>query len=239
MASPRAQAIRTLHQQWCGLFDAPGADAEAILRRTFQDCRQALESLQSELLALNYPVESMLFASTSLPQRIARLEQALGAPIPLSLACFWQEVGGVSLVSLGDYLHLDFWQEQGLADACCDGLYIEALHADAEDYFLSEWEDFQDSPEEFYLPLSPDAHHKDDVSGGASYGLRVQRGQSDVLTPWLGYEGSAAEQDWGQAFDFVGYLRWSLLVHAGFPGFAAEAAFAPIRDRLLSRVEVF
>lgn len=241
MAAPRAQAVRTLHQHWCSQFHAPGADREALLRESFQGCRRALAALQSGLQSMGYPVQGMQLASDALPARIARLEAAVGAPVPQSLALFWQEVGGVALVGLGDYPHLDFWEARGLGDACCDGLYIEALNANAEAFFLSEWEDFADVPEEFYFSLSPDAHHKDDVSGGASYGVRPgsDHAQPGGLAPWMGYAGSAAEQEWGQGFDLLAYLRWSVLVHAGFPGFADAAAFAPIRDRLLSQVEVF
>jgi len=239
MAALPAKAVLALHQQWCGQFSAPGADAQAILRTAFQGCRLALQALQSELAAMRYPVDPMLPASTEVQARVSRLEHAMGASVPRPLKLFWEEVGGVSLVALGGYEHVDFWDAQGLHSECCDGLYVEPLNEESEHYFLSEWEYAQEDPQDFYFSLSPDDCHKDNVSGGASYGVRPSRAQDEVLTPWLGYEGSLDELEWGQPFDLVAYLRWSVLVHAGFPGFGDSPAFQPIRDRLLRQVKVF
>lgn len=89
----------------------------------------------------------------------------------------------------------------------------------------------------FYLDLAPDYHHKDDFSGGASYGMAPGGGW---LAPWLHFRwttpSACAPSD---TPDLVSYLRASILEFAGFPGCMGRPGFEKLRDRLLRRVEPF
>lgn len=81
--------------------------------------------------------------------------------------------------------------------------------------YLEEYEawsdDFENNPDDagpFILPLSPDAYHKANISGGEPYGIQLPCHQADAI--W--------ENERHQT-TFVNYLRISFQ-WGGFPGFA-------------------
>jgi hypothetical protein len=91
----------------------------------------------------------------------------------------------------------------------------------------------------FVWEFAPDALHKDNVSGGAPYGVVPGRGWAPVVTGL----------DWGKKrrprtlpagdVDLISYLRSCVLEGAAFPGLIPESGFASLRERLLQRVPLF
>lgn len=231
------EVLRERHQQWCAQVRAQPAQAEALTREALQGCRYALEAIVGELQAMDYPVPHMLLPPGNIYADVAELERVSGRRVPRALVLFWDLVGGVELVTLGGYEHLDFWAEHGLGDdgdEYCDGLCVGPIDAGTAEYLREELEGWGGAPEPPCLSLSPDALHKDDVSGGPAQGLELlppdaPLGEADWICPWVGEAGG----------DFIGMLRESVLLHGGFPGFADAPAFAPIRQCLLRQVQPF
>lgn len=88
------------------------------------------------------------------------------------------------------------------------------------------------------LDLSPDHWHKDNISGGAPYAVRAAAGW---FAPMESFEwcGPARPRSAPPGTpDLVGYLRTALFECAGFPGYFGHPRFEPLRQMLLSGVEL-
>lgn len=108
-------------------------------------------------------------------QRIAVLEQLVG-PLPLSLKCWYEEVGSVNLVGA-----FPFSVKQGLECAhgsLLDPLFLYSVETVIQMVTLSvqdgTWE------EESILPLSPDCLHKYHYSGSGPYHIKAPFKAIDV-----------------------------------------------------------
>ena len=81
-------------------------------------------------------------------------------------------------------------------------------------------------------------HHKDDISGGDSYGVK----DGAWLPPLMNFEWSGRIRPLSATnskVDLMAYLRTSILECAGFPGLLGNKAFEPIRVRLIESLPVF
>ncbi len=154
------------------------------------------------LFALGYEFEdpSAVFPG---PERdtdaaIARIEREAGK-LPLAIKHFWSRVGSVNFIGR----HTDW--------TGCE--YPDPLFVYPPSMALDELESFLDDREErlrcnypYFVPIAPDAKHKENVSGGGCYQLTMPRIADD---PFLEEEPHRTT--------FVNYLeiavRWG-----GFPG---------------------
>lgn len=130
--------------------------------------------------------------------------EAEAGPLPLSLEAFWREVGAVDLV--------------GMHSAWPDGLDPLVVDPPAGALsWLQDTEEDEDGPGRF-AALAPDELHKDNVSGGDPYGVRLPDPAADF--PFL---------DERHGLLFVPYLRLAVLRWGGFPGLDGRAVrFEPL-----------
>jgi hypothetical protein len=205
------------------------AQAREVAAETMRRVRWNCERLISRLHALGYtfgsfpdgscrsqPIEPLVPPSDVMRADWAELEAQAG-PLPLSLVAFWQEVGAVDLV--------------GMHPAWPDGL--DPLVVDPPEGALSFLFDVEESEGElegagWFAGLAPDDLHKDNVSGGDPYGVRLPDPSADFL---FLYE--------RHSLRFVPYLRLAILRWGGFPGLDGRAArFEPL-DALIAGLESF
>jgi hypothetical protein len=138
------------------------------------------------------------------PEFIARLEHLAG-PLPLSLKCWYEEVGGVNLIGLFPS------HKQGDGPAL-DPLYIASLPQ-----VLKEVQIFLeiDGWPDRVVYLAPDKYHKYGFSGAGAYAMALPCNAADALL-----------LDEPHHTTFVNYLRIGLK-WGGFPGLATEHRLVP------------
>jgi hypothetical protein len=193
------------------IFDDANAVARETMRRVADNINAIVGRLQGHGYDFaRYPDGSLIpfnFGPLAHPhgelrKQIVDLENLVGT-VPLSLKAFWETVGAVSLVgchSLGWPQYTDPLVVE--PPEVCISVYQEWL-ADAEEFGTA-------NIEPFIAPISPDVFHKDNVSGGAPYGLHLPNAAVDVEL-----------RNQSRQMTFVSYLRFSLLEWGGFPGLAS------------------
>jgi hypothetical protein len=150
------------------------AEAEHVAVLTMQLVRRNAERLVTALIARGWPVT----AETALPgpaadveERLKRLEQLTGAPVPPALAAFWRVVGRVDLVPR------ELWDAQfpaGLPESLAVADPLEILDPTAAWFCVKEWQEQSAGlhPEiagPLELGISADYLHKANISGGGPY----------------------------------------------------------------------
>lgn len=183
------------------------ADAEAVAAETMRRVQRNIETLARRLDAAGFelldhqrpiPGQVLTDPPADLDERIAELEAGIHGRVPISIKAFWHQVGGVDLNG-----HLPGWEIE-----YPDGLQVLGF----DDYLVQRTvEPLEDSWwEEDYLPLelAADYLHKNDVSGGAAYGIRLPNPAADAK--W-------EEDDLHPNHTFVEYLR-TAIGDAGLPG---------------------
>ncbi|MBM3125679.1 MAG: hypothetical protein FJZ87_11520 [Chloroflexi bacterium] len=225
---------------------AEDARLEHLANESLKKCAEAVSVLIRNLKEVGYDWAAVEpIPRASLERSIETVEKSIGSPVPPILVEFWEKVGGVSLVDLKDYRHTEFWMEHKLVPPAgfCDGLHVDAC-SDEWAHFICDdfvdWKDYQsDGSDEFLLSLSPDGFHKDDISGGAPYGVHGGSSWRPVWEnfSWSGSKHPASAPDGPP--DFLSYLRTTMLECAGFPALLGMPAFDPMRERLLKGVPVF
>jgi hypothetical protein len=139
------------------------------------------------------------------------LEQRFG-PVPLTLLSWVRLVGDVWLVGT----HPE-WPESASADPLV--IQVEGSHYPdypIQKHFTDEWEQWRKYPEKhpesrpFILDLAPDRLHKENVSGGAPYGMRLPDACADGL-----FRAEAS-------MPFVEYLNW-VFRRGGFPHYTGDS----------------
>jgi len=201
------------------------AQAQAVAAETMRRVRRNCELLVSRLDGLGYRfgtypdgsrrstvAEPIADPSDTMRADCAELEEQAG-PLPLSLVAFWQEVGAVDLV--------------GMHPAWPDGLY--PLVVDPPEGALSFLFDEEESDAAgWFAGLAPDDLHKDNVSGGDPYGVRLPNPSADFLFVYERHN-----------LLFVPYLRLAILRWGGFPGLDGRAdQFEPLAG-LIAGLEPF
>jgi hypothetical protein len=187
------------------------ADAEAVARVTMERVAVNIDRLIERLAARNYvfgvypdgeAVPGFHAPRTRphagmMPEALALYEQV--GPLPLSLRAFWHIVGEVNLV--------------GRAPDDALPAYSDPLSVDGPSLELVVPADDPESGEEtgsFYW-IAPDVLHKDNVSGGEPYAIRL---------PDTGFDAPLLDE-W-HATTFVAYLRIAILEWGGFPGLSEQ-----------------
>jgi hypothetical protein len=153
-------------------------------------------------------------SSESLGQ-ITELERLVGA-IPLSLRIFWERIGSVSFIG----------RAKGWADYS-DPLYVEEPEAAIVEFrYWQEGAGWSVGPTggTFLCPVAPDVLHKDNVSGGAPYGIGLPDPGADAML----------HNEWHHV-NFVPYLRIAILEWGGFPGLSPANPQAKWRSKTSDR----
>jgi hypothetical protein len=205
--------------------DQAQAVATETMRRVRRNCERIVNRLQSAGYIFGiypdgsggYTSDEPLSSSSYQPQTdIARLEDQVG-PVPLSLLAFWREVGAVDLVGM----HPDW-------PSLLDPLVVYAPEAALVD--LESWDDDEEDPssEAFEAGLAPDNLHKDNISGGEPYSVRLPDPSADFL---LRYE--------QHGLYFVPYLRLAILRWGGLPGLEQSHQPFPLLSDLIAGLEPF
>ena len=147
---------------------------------------------------------------------LSSLEEQVG-PLPLSLTAFWEEVGSVDLVGMHPS-----WGEN------LDPLVVYPPEAALSDFEMEGGEEEIAAAGQFVAALAPDELHKDNVSGGAPYGVALPDASADFLL-----------QDERHGLLFVPYLRLAILRWGGLPGLDRRATrFESLAD-LIAGLEPF
>jgi hypothetical protein len=165
-----------------------------------------------------FPIESAALAKPDAEFRalIAELEHLAGA-IPLSLRAFWDVVGSVSLIGRAR----NDWPEYG------DPLCVEGPAAGLADFhdWYADLDMGEPATEEAFLcPIAPDVLHKDNVSGGPPYSVKLPDRGADAMVC----------DEWHNVC-FIPYLRIAILDWGGFPGLS----HANPQDRWRSKGKAF
>lgn len=215
---------------------------ESLLR-----CNDAISVLRNNLQNIGYVWVSIENVPPEfLKTNVQMIESKTGLLIPPILIEFWGIVGGVSFVDLETYKHKDFWEKHKInpKNGFSDGLHIDACNQKwasfiCDDYM--EWREYftPDESDGFVLSLSPDGYHKDNISGGAPYGVLTGLNWKPV---WKNFAWSGVVKPvtaLTSSPDFLSYLRTTILECAGFPALLGIPAFAPIKEKLLQNVPLF
>lgn len=242
------ETIAATQRAWQGSAAIGGATAQAAASESLHRCVEAIALLIEDLKSVGYLwASSSHIRSIDLERRVLAIERALGLPIPPVLIAFWQTIGMISLVDLGNYEHVEFWKQHRIVAprGFCDGLYIDGCTNEWASFVCQDYVDWKQEcgPDEmetgFLISLSPDGYHKDNISGGAPYGVFSGR----PWTPtWANFEWSGAIRPItapAGSPDFLAYLRTTILECAGFPGLLGIFAFESMRERLLQNVPLF
>jgi hypothetical protein len=211
---------------------------------TLRYCCKAVEILQERLREIGYPVSRLITPPPKgLSRHIERIESHTGLEIPALLKQIWSVVGGLSFVDLDTYSHVEFWEGQGVRGkkGFCDGVHIDSCTTDWLKFTISDFDELKDegAEDDFYYSISPDGYHKDDISGGDSYGVKHGQWMPELLNfNWSGVVQPSSSRK-GESVDLMAYLRTSILECAGFPGLLGDKTFEPIRQRLTDQLPVF
>ena len=219
------------------------SNAAEVADAALSTCLQAVELLEGRLREMGYPVSPLITPpKNGLTRRIERIESHTGLAVPALLKRMWAIVGGLQFVDLEDYSHVGFWDRLGIKGkkGFCDGVCIDSCTKDWLEFTIEDFDNLceDDAEDEFYYSISPDGYHKDDISGGDSYGVRDGDWMPELLNfKWSGSVKPSSVA--GKSIDLLGYLRTSILECGGFPGFLGNKAFEPIRLRLIENLPPF
>ena len=226
-------------------------DDEAVISamalESLSKCADAISILSGNLRKIGYVwVSSEPIPANELEGSIRLIEAKTGLAVPKILVAFWKIIGGISFVDLEKYRHVGFWEKHKIPvpEGFADGLHVDACSRGWASYICEEYEDWQDDDqqdeeEKFLLDLSPDGYHKDNISGGESYGVFAESAWKPI---WQYFEWSGVGKPLtalADPPDFLSYLRTSILECAGFPALLGTPAFDSLRNELLEDVPLF
>lgn len=233
--------------KWQAASIQGGAAARDTAIESLVKCADAIAVLEGNLKEIGYGwADVERIPAEVLERNVSTIEKTIGSPVPQILVMFWEKVGGVSLVDLENYQHVDFWKEQKIIAPghFCDGLHVDPCNHEwaaflCGDFF--DWKEYsaQDESDRFLLELSPDGYHKDNISGGAAYGVYAESSWKPIWQNFVWTGAQTPVTALASPPDFLSYLRTTVLECAGFPAFLGSLGFDPIRERLLRGVPVF
>jgi hypothetical protein len=184
--------------------------ADQTMRRVRSNCERIIDYLRAINYTFGvYPDGSPGYISPGPlvpPANNSRTDQetlqhAVG-PLPISLVAFWREVGSVDFVGR----HPEWLK--GLDPLAIYAPEAAVSHLDARDEML-------ESMGYFEATLAPDDLHKENVSGGEPYAVRLPDPNADFVF-----------RNEKHNLYFVPYLRFAILRFGGFPGIeGGEAEF--------------
>jgi hypothetical protein len=238
--------ILDAQRKWQAVAPNDEVKLRAAAIESLASAAEAFAVLRDNLLQIGYRWTAIQPVSAEMVENNAALiEKSIGLPVPPVLKLFWEKIGGVSLVDLEGYRHTDFWKDLRLVSPAgfCDGLYIEPCTEEWAKFTCSDyldWMEYRESEDEcFLLTLSPDGYHKDNISGGAPYGVYAEAAWKPA---WQNFAWSGIQHPItaiADPPDFLSYLRTTILECAGFPALYGMAGFKPIRERLLLGISIF
>ena len=219
----------------------------AMALESLSKCVEAITILSGNLRKIGYVwVSAEPIPANELEGNIRMIQAKTGLSVPKILVTFWKIIGGISFVDLEHYRHVSFWHKHKITapQGFADGLHVYACNREWASYICDEYEDWQDDDErdeteQFLLDLSPDGYHKDNISGGESYGMFAESAWKPI---WQYFEWSGAVKPvtaLADPPDFLSYLRTTVLECAGFPGLFGIPAFDRFRNELLKDVPLF
>jgi len=218
------------------MYDPPiYEEALLVMRETIRRVRTNIELLVAHLHEMGYLFHKGGFWENFPPEQRTRLErdypifqppppqtsehiallEHLTGPLPLSLKCFFEEVGSVNLIGLFPSANERTYGSV-LDPLCVDSVEI-ALQQVTSLRNLGLWE------EEPVLILSADRFHKYGSSGAGSYNIALPCKAVDA--PFL---------DEPHQTTFVNYLR-ICFQWGGFPGLQVENRLSPDEFALLTK----
>ena len=158
-------------------------EAALVARETMHRVARAVELLMPRLTAAGYPIRPQPEVDLDIEDRLRRLEDLAGGPVPLTIAAFWRVVGAVNLAP-DDDADWPAWMPSDQAwQVKLDPLVVDRL----EDAWFSvdEWlEDRAQNIPEVVGPLeveiAPDRFHKVNISGGPPYAIRLPDASADA-----------------------------------------------------------
>jgi hypothetical protein len=219
----------------------------AMALESLSKCADAITILSGNLRKIRYVwVSSEPIPANELEGSIRMIEAKTGLSVPKILVAFWKIIGGISFVDLEHYRHVSFWDKHKITGPqdFADGLHVDACSRGWASHICDEYEDWQnddqqDDAEKFLLDLSPDGYHKDNISGGESYGVFAESGWKPI---WQYFEWPGVAKPvtaLADPPDFLSYLRTTVLECAGFPGLLGIPAFERLSNELLEDVPLF
>lgn len=189
-------------------------EAQAVCDEMARRARRNIEVLIERLLEQGYrfhenddpgmPVQPLTGPGRDAETFVAWLEQTFG-PVPMVLSSWVRIVGDVWMVGT----HPE-WETSAAADPLV--VEVGGLRYPGEDvrpYLLDEFEQWREHPEgrPFELPVAPDHLHKNNVSGGAPYGLVLPDACADALI--VTDTAMSFVSYLQKVFDTGGFPRWS------------------------------
>ena len=189
-------------------------EAQAVCDEMARRARRNIDVLIERLLEHGYrfhendgagtPVQPLTPLGADTEAFLAWLEQTFG-PVPMVLSSWVRFVGDVWLVGT----HPE-WE----TSAAADPLVVEIAGSrypghDVRPYLLDEFGQWREDPQgtPFQLPVAPDHLHKNNVSGGAPYGIVLPDAcadahiVTDAAMPFTSYL--------QRVFDTGGFPRWN------------------------------
>lgn len=241
------EKILEKQRAWQEVSTADESAARAMALDSLSKCSDAITILSRNLRKIGYVwVSSEPIPAAELEESVRMIETETGLSVPRILVVFWKTVGSVSFVDLEKYRHVRFWDQYKIMapQGFSDGLHIDACSRGWASYVCEEYEEWQnddqlDESEKFLLSLSPDGYHKDNISGGESYGVFAESAWKPI---WQYFEWPGAVKPVTAVADppdFLSYLRTTVLECAGFPGLLGIPAFDRLRNELLEDVPLF
>jgi len=232
---------------WQALSADDETTTSVIALESLSKCADAIDVLSENLRNIGYVwVSSEKISAITLERNVQIIETKTGLSIPKILIGFWKLIGGVSFIDLENYRHTDFWKDKKIItqSGFADGLHIEACNDEWTSFVCDEYIDWKEyftpgESEGFVLSLSPDGYHKDNISGGAPYGVSVESAWKPI---WQNFEWSGEMQPitaLASPLDFLSYLRTTILECAGFPALLGIPTFESIKGRLLQGIPIF
>jgi hypothetical protein len=221
-----------LRQLGCQVREpAFAVEAQAVCDEMARRARRNIEVLIDRLLEQGYrfhenddaatPVQPLAGPGRDAEAFVAWLEQTFG-PVPMVLSSWVRIVGDVWMVGTHP--------EWGTS-AAADPLVVEVAGLrypghDVRSYLLDEFEQWREDPEgrPFQLPVAPDHLHKNNVSGGAPYGLVLPDACADTLIVT------------DTAMPFVSYLQ-KVFASGGFPRWTGHERQWAVTHALASGLE--
>lgn len=221
-----------LRQLGAGVRDPAFADeAQAVCDEVARRARRNIDVLVERLIEQGYlfhandddatPVRPLIGPGPDAEEFVAWLDHIYG-PIPMILSSWVRIVGDVWMVGTHPA-----WE----TSASADPLVVEVAGLrypghDVRRSLLDEFEQWREYPEDgpFQLPVAPDHLHKNNISGGAPYGLV------------LPYAGADAVIVTDTAMSFVTYLQ-KVFTTGGFPRPTGHDQQRPVTQSLVSGLE--
>lgn len=187
------------------------SEVEAVLIETFERVAHNLEVIYSELKNINYvfydrPYHKPLPNTDKLLKKLDKAVKEFGF-VPLSLKYFYKIVGGVDFAWNYNKEKIVPWE---LADPIQISSLDELVSYVTDEDWKEDILDYVNDEEDYgyaFLELSADDLHKDNISGGSPYSLKIE----EVLTVDSDFV------DEPHNTTFIDYLR-ICFDYCGFPG---------------------